>query len=54
MKIVVLFALLSVSFAVQLQLQAQQKCHPECAWKCDDPKCPGKFDVFFAYEEIPL
>ena len=31
MKLIVLFVIISVTLS--------QKCHPECSWKCDDPRC---------------
>ena len=31
MKLVILFVIMASTLA--------QKCHPECSWKCDDPRC---------------
>merc|ERR1712034_77848 len=40
MKVAIAFVfLLSVVLATKTK-----KCHPECAWKCDDPKCPAICD----------
>lgn len=32
--------LFTVLLAANVKIK-EPKCHPQCAWKCDDPKCPG-------------
>ena len=38
MKFVTLLIIFTISTALS------QKCHPECSWKCDDPKCDAICD----------
>merc|ERR1712080_111567 len=44
MKVAILFiVLLSIVYASKTNHKTK-KCHPEGAWKCDDPKCPAICD----------
>jgi len=31
-----------VANEVQVDTDAENECHPECRWQCDDPVCPAK------------
>lgn len=41
-----LFAMISLISCSNMFLKNQLKseCHPQCSWKCDDPKCPAICD----------
>merc|ERR1711964_954427 len=36
LSIIISLSIINISLGAETS-----KCHPECAWKCDDPKCPA-------------
>ena len=43
MKTILILALVTLSVYAKSNTD-NTKCHPECAWKCSDPKCPAICD----------